>query len=443
MASFLTSFTTSAIAVALPEIAKEFVISGVMQNWIAIAFFLAVAVFSVPFGKLSGKIGLKKSFSIGLIVFALSSILAAFSNSETVLITARIIQGISSVMLNVTTIAMVTEALPSNEIGEGIGLNISGVYIGFTLAPVIGGILTENFGWSSIFYICIPVALLTLLITYLKISEEWKTGVKDKFDYIGTIFYSLAMILFLYGFTILNKLNGQILLIIGIIIFIIFIRWELKNQTPVFNIKLFKNPIFTSASLASLITYLASFIVTYILTYHLQYVKGFNPQVAGIILISTPILMAIISPFAGKLSDKINPQILTGVGASFITTSMFILIFLNKNTSIAIIIIAMMLQGIGFSLFSSPNINTIMGSVPKQLSSLASATVSTARVIGQALSLGMLIMIFAMILESSPILGHLDELIESSQLSMIISTILCVIAILLSLVGLKSKKNKN
>jgi MFS family permease len=161
------------------------------------------------------------------------------------------------------------------------------------------------------------------------------------------------------------------------------------------------------------------------------------------ILIATPILMAILSPFAGKFSDKINPQILAAIGASFITLSMFILIFLNRSTSLLIIISAMILQGIGYGLFSSPNTNAIMGSVPKKLSSLASATVSTMRTIGQTASLGMLTVIFAIILGSSPISGHLDGLIESSQIAMTISTILCAIAIISSLIGLESKKNRN
>jgi EmrB/QacA subfamily drug resistance transporter len=443
IASFLSAFTTSAIAIALPSIAEQFSISGIIQNWISISFLLAVAVFSVPLGKVSGKIGLKKSFSIGLIIFAISSFFASISSSAEMLIVARIIQGISSAMLSITTLAMVAEALPPNERGKGIGLNISGVYVGLTLAPVIGGILTKNFGWASLFYICIPIALIILLITHLKVSGDWKTGVKDKFDYIGTIIYALAIVLFLYGFTILNELTGQIFLIIGIILFIIFIKWELTHELPVFNVELFKNPIFASASLASLITYLASFVVTYILNYHLQYVKGFDPQSAGMILISTPILMAILSPFAGKLSDKINPQILAGIGASFITLSMFILIFLNYDTSIYIIVFAMILQGVGYGLFSSPNTNAIMGSVPRKLSSLASATVSTLRVIGQTLSLGMLTVIFAIILGSSLLSADLPGLIKSSQLAMTISTILCVIAIVLSLIGLNSKKNRN
>ncbi|MDR2873935.1 MAG: MFS transporter [Methanobrevibacter sp.] len=443
LASFLSAFESSALSVALPSIGKHFLINGVLQNWIPLSYILVVAVLSVPFGKLAGKFGLKKFFSTGLIIFIIGLFFASFSTSADMLIIARIIQGISATMLYVTTLAMITEALPPNERGKGIGLNVSGVYIGLTLSSVIGGILTQNLGWASIFYICIPIAVIVLLLALFKVSGDWKIDAKDKFDYIGAIIYSIAIFLVFYGFTILNDLNGQISLIVGIIMFIIFIKWESRSEFPVFNLKLFKNPVFTSSSFAALITYLASFLVTYVLNYHLQYVNNYNPQTSGLILITTPILMAIIAPFAGKLSDKINSQLLAAIGASFITIAMFILIFLDYGTSNEVIIFAMLVQGIGFGLFSSPNTNAIMGAVPKKLSSVASSTVSTMRVMGQTLSLGMLTVIFTIIIGNVPIWNNLDGLIKSSHLALTFSTILCAISILCSLVGLKSKKNRS
>jgi MFS family permease len=356
----------------------------------------------------------------------------------------RAVQGLGSAILSICTLAMVTEALPPNERGKGIGLNISGVYIGLTLAPVIGGSLTYYFGWQSIFLIVVPFVLVILLISYLKVDSEWITGQNEKFDYFGTVIYGLAILALIYGFTILNQLNGIILLIISVILFIIFARWELRNKFPVFNVELFKNPKFTSSTLASLISYFATFMVTYVLNYHLQYIKGLDPQISGFILIATPAIMAILAPFSGKLSDKIDPQILAAIGMGFVSLALFILIFLDINTPLYVIIIAMLLQGVGYGLFSSPNTNAIMGSVPRKLSSLASATVSTMRVIGQTLSLGMLTVIFAVVMGSVPIIPkYFSFLIQSSQIAFIISTILCVIAITASLVGIRFTRRKN
>ncbi|MDR1818940.1 MAG: MFS transporter, partial [Methanobrevibacter sp.] len=416
--SFLVAFATSSVSVALPSISMSLtdihgnLLSGVVQNWVATSFLLAIAIFSVPFGKLSGKFGLKKSFLLGLTIFAFFSVIAFFSFSAEMLIIIRFFQGLGASIINITTIAIVTQALPPQKRGEGIGLNISGVYIGLTLAPVIGGLLTHLFGWRSIFLSVVPFIVLIILATLLKIPQEWLEDENDKFDYIGSFIYSLAILLLIYGFTILNETTGLILVIISIVLLITFAKWESSYEFPVLNVKMFNNINFTSSTIASLISYIATFVVTYILTYYLQYAKGMDPQTAGFILISTPIFMAILAPFAGKLSDKIYPQILAAIGMCFVTVSLFILIFMDENTPLYIIIISMVLQGIGYGLFSSPNTNAIMGSVPRHLSSIASATVSTMRVIGQTLSLGMLTVIFAFFLGSNPIMGHIPQLLQ-------------------------------
>jgi MFS family permease len=352
------------------------------------------------------------------------------------------LQGLGASIINITTLAMVTEAFPPQKRGKGIGLNTAGIYIGLTLSPVIGGFLTHNFGWRTLFLSMIPFLILIILITLSKIPQEWSDRENEKFDYTGSFIYCLAILLLIYGFTILNETTGVILVTVAIILLIAFVKLELSHKTPIFNVKLFNNVVFTSSTIASLISYLATFLVTYILTYYLQYVKGMDPQTTGLILIATPIFMAILAPFSGKLSDKIYPQVLSAIGMCFVTIALIMLIFLNETTPVYFIIMAMVLQGIGYGLFSSPNANAIMGSVPRHLSSVASATITTMRVIGQTLSIGMLTVIFAFIMGSNPIVGHLPQLIQSSTLALTISAGLCFISIIASLVGIKSKLSR-
>lgn len=442
--SFLTAFSTSSIAVALPVIAKEFMIDAILQNWLAISFLLTIAIFSVPFGKLSGKFGLKKFFSVGIVIFIIGTVGASLSFSAYSLIFFRVIQGIAGAMLSVAGFAMVTEALPPHERGKGIGMTVSSVYIGLTLAPVLGGILTKNLGWQSIFYVIIPLLFIPLILAIFKVHEEWVTDREHPFDFVGTIIYSVGILLFMYGFTILHQTTGIILTIVGLLLLVGFAFFELRQKFPVFHVELFKNVKFASSNLAALISYLATFIVTYILNYHFQYIRHLDPQTTGIILIVTPALMAIIAPFSGKLSDKIEPQKLSALGMIFVAVALFILIFLKESTPLYIIVVSMILQGIGYGIFSSPNTNSIMGSVPRKFAPLASATVSTVRVIGQTMSLGMLTVIFAIIMGSVPIIPkYYPLLIQSSQIACIISTILCIIAVLASLVGVKSKVKMN
>ena len=438
--SFVTAFSTSAITVALPTIAMDFQIDAILRNWLATSFLLAIAIFSVPFGKLSGKFGLKKFFIVGLVVFILGSFGASVSFSAYSLIFFRVIQGIAGAILNVAGFAMITEALPPFERGKGIGITISSVYIGLTLAPVFGGILTANFGWQSIFYVVIPLLIIPLFMALYKVKQEWVTCDDESFDFLGTVVYSIGILLFMYGFTRLNEGIGIILTAMGIILLVGFVIWELRHKFPVFEVSLFKNPRFSSSTLAALISYLATFAVVYILNDHLQYIKDLDPQTTGLILIVTPALMALIAPFSGKLSDKIEPQKLAAIGMGFVTVAIFLLIFLNKDTPLYLIAVSMVLQGIGYGIFSSPNTNSIMGSVERRFAPIASATVSTVRVIGQTMSLGMLTVIFAIVMGAVPIIPErFPLLIQSSQIVCIISTILCLIAVFASLVGMKSR----
>jgi MFS family permease len=356
----------------------------------------------------------------------------------------RVFQGIGAAILNVTSLAMIVEALSPQNRGKGVGINIAGTYIGLSLAPVIGGILTHNFGWRSVFYLTIPFIILVLILTILKIKKEWKTGENDSIDKWGIVLFSIGILFFIYGFTVIHYLSGILLVIAGLVLLTSFAYWELKQKYPIFSMSLFKNAKFTSSNIASLISYFATFVITYILNYHLQYIRGMDSQTAGFFLIVTPLMMATISPFAGRLSDKINPQKLAAIGMGLVSIALTILCFLNKDFPLYIIVVAMFLQGIGYGLFSSPNINSIMSSVPKKDTSTASAAVSTMRVIGQTLSLGMLTVIFAIIMGNVPIIPeNYNLLISSSQIACIISVICCVIAVCASLIGVKSKDKYN
>lgn len=437
--AFLTAFLSNATSIIIPYIAKDLAMNNVLQNWIATIFLLTIAVLSLPIGNLSTHFGLKKFFVLGLLVFLIGTITCAISFDSFTLLASRAIQGVGGALLSVTGMALVVSKLPPNERGKGIGLNVAGVYIGLSIAPVIAGFLASNYGWQSVFYVVIPFSLLILIIAIFKI-EEVETQKLASFDYIGSIIYSIGILIFIYGFTILNKPLGMTLAGIGLVLLIIFAYMQLNTEYPIFDFRLFKNVKFTSANLASLISYIATFVTTLVVSYHLQYIRGFNPQSAGFFIIILPVMMALVAPFAGRLSDKINPQILSAVGMGLATLALFILAFLNADTPLYFVSIALFLQGLGYGLFSSPNTNTIMSSVPPKDIPAASSAIATVRVIGQSMSMGMITLIFAVIMGNVKIVHqYYPLLIYSSQIAFAIATVLGFIAVILSLIGLKSK----
>ena len=437
--SFFTVFAVNAVTIVIPSIATEFHMSNIVQNWVTIIFLLVVAVLSVPAGQISAKYGLKKVTIISVVLFIIISIANVLVTSQEQFLACRLILGIALSFINVTSMAMIVNAFPPEERGKALGINITGVYVGLSLSPVIGGILNYNLGWRSVVLFGVPFLFVILALLLTRIDDEWSSFENLPLDLKGSFAYGIGMVLFMYGFTILNTQLGVILTVLGVMILLIFAWIELKQKYPVFDIRFFKNHKFLSANFASLCAYLATYAVTTILNYHLQYIKGFDSQTAGMILLVAPLCQVILAPIAGRLSDRFVPQILAAIGMALGTLSLFLFSFLDSATSIEFLFVAMILYGIGFGLFSPPNTNVIMGSVPPKDTSVASAAVATMRTVGQAMSMGILTLVFAFVMGDVPIIQQYDPLlIQSCQITCIICVVLCIASVFASFVGIKS-----
>lgn len=437
--SFFTVFAVNAVMVVIPSIASEFHMSNIVQNWITIIFLLVVAVMSVPAGQISGKYGLKKVTILSIILFIIISIVNVLITSAEAFLVCRFILGISLSFINVTSMAMIVSAFKPEERGKALGINITGVYVGLSLSPVLGGILNYHLGWRSVVLFGVPFLFVILALLLTKIDEEWITFADIPLDIKGSFSYGIGMVLFMYGFTILNTPLGVLLTILGIIILIIFGLIELRQPHPVFDIRFFKNRKFLSSNFASLCAYLATFAVTTILNYHLQYIKGFDSRSAGMVLLVAPLCQVVLAPIAGRLSDKYVPQILAAIGMALGTISLFLFSFLSAETPIEFLIMSMIIYGVGFGLFSPPNTNVIMSSVPPKDTSVASAAVSTMRTVGQAMSMGILTLIFAFVMGDVPIVEqYYPLLISSCQITCLICVVLCIASVFASFVGIKS-----
>ena len=433
--SFFTPFMGSSVNIALPSIGLDFGADAILLNWITNGFLLAAAIFAVPFGRLADIHGRKKIFTYGIIIFTIASLLCAIAPSADSLIIFRVLQGIGSAMIFVTGLAIITSVYPPHQRGKAIGINIAAVYVGLSVGPVLGGLMTQYLGWRSLFVLMIPFGLLVITIVFWKLRYEWAESKGENFDILGSFLYGIVLFLVMYGFSTLTQISGVIMLIMGVIGFLAFIFWELRNESPVLNLRIFsRNTTFSFASLAALINYSATFAVTLLLSYYLQYIKGLDPQVAGFILVSQPIVMAITAPLAGRISDRFDARLIATIGMATVTLGLFSLTFINGNTNISYIISSIAILGLGFGLFSSPNTNVIMGSVQRKFYGVASATVSTMRLIGQTMSIGIATLVFALIIGRVQITPEqYPALLYSIQISFIVFTILCFVGIFVSL----------
>ena len=435
LSSFLTPFMSSSVNIALPSIGNEFSMDAVLLNWVATSYLLAAAMFLVPFGKIADIKGRKKIFSYGILIYTLSSFLSAISTSAVTLISFRILQGIGSAMIFGTGVAILTSVFPSGERGKVLGINAAAVYLGLSLGPFLGGFLTQYFGWKSIFLANVPLGLIILIFVLWKLKGEWAEAKGEKFDLIGSIVYSLSLAAIMYGFSLIPAISGLWLVIVGAFVLLLFVRWEIKVENPVLDISLFRNnTTFALSNLAALINYSATFAVGFLLSLYLQYIKALSPQNAGLILTSQPLAMAIFSPFAGRLSDRVEPRIIASAGMTLTAVSLSLFTFLNEKTTLEFVAASLILLGFSLALFSSPNTNAVMSSVERRFYGVSSATLGTMRLTGQMLSMGIAMLIFAIYIGKVQITPeHYSLFLTSMKTSFVIFAVLCFGGILASL----------
>ena len=316
---------------------------------------------------------------------------------------------------------------------------------GGTLGPVLGGALTHNLGWQSIFFLSALIGFAVTSLTLSKLKGEWSGAAGERYDLLGAVLYAVGLVVLIYGITTLATSDWSwYILTLGIIILIFFARHELRIPHPVLQLRLFAhNAAFAFSNLAALINYCAISAVGYLMSLFLQVSLGYNSQVAGFILLAQPAIMALVSPSAGRLSDKIEPRIVASIGMGLSTLGLFILIFVNPQMPVALVMVTLVLVGLGAALFASPNNNAVLSAVPKQFLGVASSTLGTARLIGQVMSMALVTLIMTSCIgnvELSPAYGQL--FIKAARTSFIVFTILSVLGIMASLARGKSN-NQN
>ena len=396
LASFLSSVMGSAVNVAIPTIGNEFSVDAVTLSWIPTAFLLGVATFLVPAGRLADIHGRKRVFLIGVCGWTVVSLLCALAPSPILLIAFRGLQGIAGALFFGNSTAIVTSVYPPTERGRALGISVAAVYAGLTVGPSVGGVMTQQLGWRSMFFLNAALGLVIIALILGKMQAEWAEARGEKLDLVGSMLFGMALVAIIYGFSALPAMTGAWLILAGVVALAAFVGWEIRVPNPVLDINLFRrNTVFAFSNLAALINYSATFAITFLLSLYLQYVRGLDPQTAGLVLLAQPATMFLFSPLAGRLSDHVEPRLVASAGMAITTVGLVLLALLNDSSALEYVVLSLVVAGFGFALFSSPNTNAVMSSVERRSLGVASATLSSMRSVGQALSMGMATLIIA------------------------------------------------
>ena len=436
---FMATLDGSIVNVALPTLTEYFKTGITTIEWVVMAYLLTITSLLLSLGRISDMVGRKTIFSGGLAIFTIGSGLCAVSASEGQLIMFRVVQGIGAAMLMATGIAIITHAFPPRERGKAMGLIGTVVAIGSMTGPVVGGFLIENVGWQSIFYINIPVGILGTAIA-LTVLRKDETVLGQTFDIPGAFSLFISLISLLLALSEGQELGWRssyitLLFISSIVFFILFIKIENKVKQPVMELRHFRNLPFASANISALISFIAMFSVVLLMPFFLEKELGYSPQEVGIIFIAVPLVMSVVSPVSGWLSDRAGSYILSSIGVGIASIAIFSLGFLSPDSRFADVALRLSLLGLGMGLFQAPNNSIIMGSLPKEQLGIAAGTLGTMRNMGMVIGVAVSGAVFS---NRYVYYGNVESsFLPAFRDTYIVSAIICGIAVLISLVRSK------
>lgn len=433
---FMATLDGSIVNLALPVLTDFFKTDITTIEWVVMAYLLTITSLLMSLGRISDMVGRKNIFAGGLAVFTVGSALCAFSTTEGQLILFRIFQGIGAAMLMATGIAIITHAFPPRERGKAMGLIGTVVSIGSMTGPILGGFLIQRVGWQSIFYINIPVGIVGTIMA-LKVLNDDDKSKGQSFDIPGalTLFISLISLL-------LALSEGQekgwdssfiiLLFVSSVVFFTIFVNIEIRAKQPIIDLRHFRNRQFAAANISALISFMAMFSVILLMPFLLLNELNYLPEKAGLVFMSVPLVMSVVSPVSGWLSDRTNSYVLSSIGIGIATLSILSLGYLNGDSSFMDVALRLSFLGLGMGLFQPPNNNIIMGSLPKEQLGIAAGVLGTMRNMGMVIGVAVSGAVFS---NRYVFYGNNENsFLPAFHDTFVVSAIICGIAVVVSLV---------
>ena len=441
----MSTLDASIVNISFPRLTQVFNTEPSVVLWVSVAYLLVSVSLVFIFGKIGDFYGRKKVYTLGFAVFTVGLILCTFAQTIVQLILARVVQAVGAAMTMALGTAIVTAVFPPQERGKALGISGATVSAGLLSGPVLGGVLVDLFDWQAIFYVTIPVALIGMVMAIICLKEQKVSQGKFQFDWLGAVTLSAGLAFLLLFFNLGGKTSFSEPEVVAfgtaaMILLAVFIIVERQVAQPILDLKLFRNRLFAAGNISLLIMFLALSANTLLMPFYLINGLEYDASQAGLLFASVSVSALVVGPISGWLSDKIGYRLLCTAGITLMAGGLFWLSRLGINANVTDILPRLVLIGVGSGLFSSPNNSSIMGSVPWDKLSTGSALIATVRQVGMSSGIAIAGAIFtsrqAVFLAHSTVSGASEAsrmaLISGYQDTMLISSIVCVIAIFAS-----------
>ncbi|WP_238884098.1 MFS transporter [Clostridium sp. YIM B02551] len=384
--TFMSTLDSSIVNVALPVMAKKLSVSMASIGWVVSSYLIIIVGTILIFGRLGDIKGKTKMFKIGIVIFTAGSLLCGLANSLVMLVIARVIQAIGAAGTMATNQGIITHVFPASERGRALGLNGTFVALGSMVGPPLGGFIVSAFSWEYIFLINVPIGIIAFIMamnTLPKASEV----VDEPLDIKGALLFAISIIS-LFGALVQGQEIGydnKFIIggfIIAVVAFIVFIYAERRISVPLLHMELFSNKLFSLSVFCAFISFVAIGSSNIILPFYLQDVMKLTPSFTGILMMVSPIILAVVAPMSGYLSDKIGSEVLTFIGLILTSIGLFLIGTLNQYSAIALLIMFIAIMTLGNGMFQSPNNSLVMSTVPKHKLGIAGSINALVRNLG-------------------------------------------------------------
>jgi EmrB/QacA subfamily drug resistance transporter len=384
--TFMTTLDSSIVNVALPTMSRELGTTMAGIEWVVTSYLITICATILLFGRLGDIVGKSKVFKIGIGVFTLGSLFCGLSNSLIMLILSRIIQAIGAGAAMATNQGIITETFPPTKRGRALGMTGTAVAFGTMVGPTLGGLIVSVAPWEYIFLINIPIGIL-VYIGVLKVLNFKKITEKVPFDIKGTFLFMISIIMLFTSINFGQSIGYTNPIIMGafvlsLVLLFIFIKVEQKIISPMLDINIFKNKLFSLSIFCGFTSFVSIGAINIILPFYYQDVLKLTPSSAGFMMTVSPIILAIVAPISGHLSDKLGSEKISCIGLSILTIGIFSLTIFNQYTSLIIVAIFVGLVSLGSGIFQSPNNSLIMSTVDKTKLGIAGSVNGLVRNLG-------------------------------------------------------------
>jgi EmrB/QacA subfamily drug resistance transporter len=434
--TFMSALDGSVVNTTLPLITRYFNSTVATVEWVVTIYLLVLSGLLLSFGRLGDMQGHKRVYLAGFAIFILSSAFCGLATSVTMLIINRGLQALGGAMLMANSPAILTKSFPARQRGQALGLQATMTYLGLIVGPSLGGFLADQFSWRAVFYINLPVGLMALFLSARFISSDHPSESKERFDLLGAFTFLTGLIFLLFGLNQGHSLGWISPMIIGsLAISVLFLAWfyyiEIHSPSPMLDLKLFRSWPFSSAALSAILNYICVYTIIFLMPFYLLQGRSYSPTQTGIILTAMPIVMAIVAPLSGTISDRIGTRIPAMIGMAGLAIGLYLLSGLGATTPPAQIALCLGLAGLGTGVFISPNNSALMGAAPRDRQGIAAGILATSRNFGMVLGVGLAGAVFTTVIAQT---GEVQNaaLIGAIQTSFLISCGFAILGLIVS-----------